>query len=242
MTGPVDVVVAIPAHNEEDTIGDCLTTVGVALDHARREGAVARAVVAVGAHRCEDETVSRAQERLDHLDGVGIIVDAQSWSTVAEVRQGAVAAALHHVARPRSTLLLNTDADSLVPEDWITGMLASMVSIRASAATGMVELIGWEAPPAARLAYDAAIARGIHGTSHAHVYGANLAVSLAAFVTVGGFRPMVHGEDRDLVARLRAAGHTIATPFYPRVLTSGRLTPRCPAGLGAFLKRLVAQA
>lgn len=242
MSLPVDLVVAIPAHDEEATIGACLDAVAEAVASARRTGAVKDAVVSVAAHRCEDATSLEARDVLGRAHLRGVVTDDPRSTTIGEVRQVAVSAALPMVTRPLSTLLLNTDADSLVPSDWVTGMLDAMRTGRARGAAGMVELHGWTAPPAARRAYAEAIRSGIRGTGHSHVYGANLAVWLPTFQALGGFKALSTGEDRDLVARLRAAGHAVATPLYPRVLTSARLDPRCPDGLGAFLNRLVAKA
>ncbi|MDO5495160.1 MAG: glycosyltransferase family 2 protein, partial [bacterium] len=94
------------------------------------------------------------------------------------------------------------------------------------------------APEAARAEYARMVAAGIHGDTHEHVYGANLVVRLDAYLEVGGFERLDHGEDHRLVQRLREAGHRVATPLAPVVRTSGRITPRCPDGLGALLARL----
>ena len=135
----------------------------------------------------------------------------------------------------------NTDADSWVPPDWISATLSAMRAADAVAAAGLVEVVGWRAPASARRAYHALIEAGLHPWGHDHVYGANLAVRLDAYVTVGGFPARDHGEDHALVARLRSAAYRVATPRTPRVRTSGRTTGRCPDGLGALLGRLASQ-
>jgi hypothetical protein len=299
VTRPVrtDVVVAIPAHNEQDLLPGCLEAVLAAIAHAQAEGAVGRAVVAVAAHRCTDRTAHVARYRLAaaaaHHDGSArddgsgghgtaggmagpptawdwVVVEDHDSATVAEVRRSAIEAATdrldhlraqgrgpgfptgslgrgpgggqHAGGTPEAVWLFNTDADSRVPPEWITGMLRVAAREGSSAVAGLVEVADWHAHPQARHAYDVLVARGIQGSRHDHAYGANLAVRLDAHQAVGGFTARPHGEDRDLLHRLRAAGFGVATPLSPRVTTSGREEPRCPDGLGALLHRLSCEA
>nr|NLD41062.1 glycosyltransferase [Actinomycetales bacterium] len=239
MTWAIDVVVAIPAQDEEETIGDCLDSVLAAAEEARRVGLLGHAGVAVVAHACGDETARVARQRLDGAAVSGAVVEDHVSRTIAEVRRRAVAAAMAAGPfRPTRTWVFNTDADSLVPPDWFTGMHGATVREDAAGAAGMVEVWDWAAPAAARAEYGQIIARGIHGDSHDHVYGANLVLRLDAYLEVGGFEPVEHGEDHGLVRRIRAAGHRVATPLTPVVRTSGREDARCPNGLGALLRRL----
>lgn len=241
MMPTVDVVVAIPAHNEEEFLPDCLDAVLTALTHARDVGLLRDAVISVVAHHCTDATSTVAREILG-MDGAstgsvrGIVAEDGYAATIADVRRLAVDAGLPHVRRGQDTWVFSTDADSLPPRDWITGTLAAAGP--AAAVAGMVELFGWNASDDARAAYDRIIAHGIHGQHHDHVYGANLAVRLDAYLDVGGFAPVPHGEDHALVDALREASYTVATPLHPVVLTSGREQPRCPDGLGALLRTL----
>ena len=237
----VDVLIAIPAHDEERTLPRCLGHVLAAIEHARAEGAAAAATVAVAAHRCSDRTEQLARAILAAAPVRAVVLTDPDSPTIADVRRAAVGAALTGVTDPARTWLFNTDADSWVPPDWIPGLLAACRRAGAVGAAGMVEVEGWQASERAREAYAAIIAAGVHGSNHDHVYGANLAVRLDAYLAVGGFTAHRHGEDHDLVARLRATGHRVATPVVPRVITSGRLDPRCDQGLGALLRSLAAR-
>lgn len=237
---PVNVVVAVPAHNEEELLPDCLEGVLTALDHARSTGKMDRGVVAVGAHRCADRTVEMARRTLaSSLPATDwTVVEDMTSTTVAGVRREAVDAGSRLLDRADGAWLFNTDADSLVPAEWITSTLRAATKERAVAVAGLVSLMDWNPAPTVRQTYEALVSRGIHATGHDHVYGANLAVRLDAYRAVGGFALLLHGEDHDLLRRVRTAGLKVATPLAPLVQTSGRVDPRCPAGLGALLRQL----
>lgn len=244
MIRPVDVIVAIPAHHEEELLPGCLDHALEAVRQARSEGCVGRAVVSVAAHHCTDRTAEVARLRLASAPpGVEwVVLEDRESATVAEVRRTAVNAAVPLLADTAGAWLFNTDADSLVPPGWITEGLQVAAREQAEAVAGLVEVQDWTAGPLVRRAYDALVARGIHRSGHDHAYGANLAVGLRAYRSVGGFTPLPHGEDHDLLRRLRAAGFRVATPLSPRVATSGREDPRCPDGLGALLHRIAEAA
>ncbi|WP_313823187.1 glycosyltransferase family 2 protein [Citricoccus sp.] len=237
---PVDIIVAIPAHDEELLLPGCLDHVAAAVTWARAIGAVDRAVIAVAAHRCADRTAQVARARLTDAepDVEWIVIEDRASATVAEVRRTAVDAAVPLLGQSSSAWLFNTDADSLVPADWISSSLAVATADEADAVAGLVDLLDWNPPAAARHAYELLVTRGIHSAGHDHAYGANLVVRLDAYQTVGGFTPRSHGEDHDLLRRLGAARFRVATPMFPRVSTSGREDPRCADGLGSLLRRL----
>ncbi|MGJ3510009.1 glycosyltransferase [Enemella sp. A6] len=235
-----DVLVVIPAHNEEHAIRRCVSRVLAAVGQGRRAGLVDRATVVVVPHRCSDRTAELAALALAGQPVTGIVVPDTRSTTVAQVRRRGVEAGWTdaQAGTAERTWLFNTDADSWVPSDWITATLTTMRTDNAVAAAGLVDVVGWRASRAARRAYRALIQEGLHAGGHDHVYGANLVVRLDAYLAVGGFPHCEHGEDHALVARLRAAGYRVATPRTPRVATSGRTAGRCPDGLGALLGRL----
>ena len=136
--------------------------------------------------------------------------------------------------------LLSTDADSRVPLDWVASLLGPAERDDAVAVTGMVELVDWAATPAAREAYARIIEAGLRdGDHHDHVYAANLAVRLDAYLAVGGFPSVRHGEEAGLLAALRAAGLPVTSTQASVVHTSGRMPGRAAEGLGALLERMI---
>lgn len=77
---------------------------------------------------------------------------------------------------------------------------------------------------------------------HRHIHGANLGVSAAAYVAVGGFRPLASNEDVALVEALVAAKATVAWSAATRVVTNARLDFRAPQGFVATLRAVSLQA
>lgn len=233
-----EVLIAIPAHDEAAEIGSCLEHVARAVRLARERAVHVRISVAVAAHRCADDTFEVAVAALADLPGRHLVTRDEVSHTVGQVRARLVArAALQVRAGPERTWLLSTDADSLVPTDWVVDTLDAARRRQAVAVAGMVGLRGWDAPPEVRQRYQALVEAGVGPDGHTHVYGANLAVRLDAYQRVGGFGAG-HGEDQDLVDRLRAAGEHVVSSFTPLVWTSARHPGRAEHGLGALLQRM----
>ncbi|MDF2091116.1 glycosyltransferase family 2 protein [Knoellia sp. 3-2P3] len=237
-----DVLVAIPARDEEHRVTRCLDSVADALRHARRSAGVQRAALAVAVHRSTDQTAALVDHALAALPDLEVYrhTDADS-GTVGEVRRrlvSAAGAALGLASSPKAWVF-STDADSVVPTHWVSALLAHARAAEAHCIAGLVDLEGWRAHPAAAAAYGQIVRDGMAAVGHRHVYGANLAVRMDAYAAVGGFPAVAHGEDHDLVRSLRAGGHRVLAVREPAVLTSGRMPGRARHGLGDLLDRLV---
>lgn len=238
-----DVIVAVPARDEQRQVGECLASVAAALRQARETGTARRVAVAVAVHRSSDGTAAAVEESLAAMADLEVYhhVDEES-ATVGEVRHhlvSAACAALGLAARA-DRWLLSTDADSVVPLDWVTAMLAHADTAAARCVAGLVDLEGWQAHPAAATAYERIVRNGLEGAGHRHVYAANLAVRLDAYAAAGGFPFVVHGEDHGLVSRVRDLGGTVLPVHAPVVRTSGRMPGRARHGLGDLLLTLTA--
>lgn len=235
---PVDLLVAIPAHDEQGSITGCLLSVAAAVRHAVAAGHVRRPLIAVAAHRCSDATGATALNTMTALP-VPFLLDTDADSrTVGEVRARLVDRVASRHRLSGSGWLFNTDADSTVPLDWVTSTVERLQSAGAVAAAGMVEVMGWTASPVAHRRYRQIIEAGVGAHGHSHVYGANLAVRQDAYRSVGGFRSVPHGEDQDLIDRLRDDGLPVLSTFTPMVTTSGRMPGRAAHGLGRLLAEL----
>ena len=140
---------------------------------------------------------------------------------------------------PETVWLATTDADSVVPDDW----LAHHLELRRGGADGCAGTIvvdSWHDHPAStQHAFEAQYRPGGQlGFGHPHVHGTNLGVSMAAYLDAGGFSPLATGEDHALWRALLGAGRrVVATPAAP-VTTSGRRRGRSPAGFAGTLVRL----
>jgi len=125
-----------------------------------------------------------------------------------------------------------TDADSVVPPDW----LARQLQCGASAFCGVVAVGDWlDYPQAMREQF----LQGEHAVDgHPHVHGANMGFSAVAYRQSGGFAPLATGEDVALIQAMHGAGMRVARLASPRVMTSARRHARAPHGFSDFLRRL----
>lgn len=235
------VLVCVPAHDEAAEIGATVAHLARAVSEAAAAGVTG--AVAVAAHRCSDQTEELARCALEQVPWPSYVVHDLTSRTVGAVRAGLVSELLRTSLEPPTgrTWLFHTDADSHVPPEWIRTTVQTARATGAVAVTGMVDLRDWRPTSAVRERYRRLIAAGLHVRSgeltHDHVYGANLAVRLDAYLRVGGFRD-VNAEDQDLVDRLRAGGAHVAATLEPVVATSARTPGRAMIGLGALLAGL----
>lgn len=223
---PEEIVVVIPAHNEEDLIGSCLASMHRAAD------AVAVPVrVVVILDGCTDAT---AQEVCSGLAG------ARSAPRVRaiEVNLRDVGAARGYgfaVAGcgPR-TWFATTDADSVVPPHWLAAQLEAAREY--DLFVGTVEVVDWSGRAAGvRLCHESAYTAR---PGHRHIHGTSLGISATAYRAVGGFRARRVGEDVALVESCVAAGLSIAWSDAAPVVTSARRSLRTGGGFGARLTEL----
>ncbi len=237
---PADVLVAIPAHDEQDTVEACLISVLASIGAAREGGAIDRAAVAVAADRCTDRTAVIARRVLAGTDLPTMIWSNDRPMPVGMIRTALIRRAAAQLGLPLDpgTWVFSTDADTSVPAGWIADGLA--FAGEEPVLLGLVDLaedarISHEA----RAAHDRIVAAGINTDgSHNHAYAANLAVRADAFTRLGGFPAVANGEERALAVAAREAGLPVRTSARWRVTTSARTTGRAAGGLAALLHRL----
>ncbi len=161
-----------------------------------------------------------------------VVVDAAS---VGVARGAGIArvAALADDQPPERVLVVSTDADCVVPDLWL-------VDLHALAAAGYDLVVGSVHPDPDDLPLRVLERwRERHRRPRAHVHGANLAFTLAAYARSGGLRPVDLHEDVLLVEAMRAAGCRWTTSTS--VQTSGRTTSRVRGGFATYLADLVAE-
>jgi glycosyltransferase involved in cell wall biosynthesis len=207
--------VVIPARDEEDLIGRCLVAVLESAQHVSVP--VDIVVVADG---CLDRTTSIARA----FRGVRVL-EIES-SNVGTARATGAQAALARGAQ----WLANTDADSVVPQNWLSHQLA-LATAGWDVVVGTVRPDFEELTPEQRHAW---LATHRVGEPNGHVHGANLGVRASAYAAAGGYRTLPEHEDVDLVTRL-ADFRSIASDGA-EVITSARRFGRTPGGYARFLR------
>ncbi|QNP49147.1 glycosyltransferase [Diaphorobacter aerolatus] len=210
--------VLIPARNEEATLEACLKSVRASATHARGKGLDVHVVVTLD--QCTDDSDPIARQWAD---------------TVLQTDVGNVGLARKMAADRLIALgvdwIASTDADSVVPKDWLWAQHACDADVFC----GIVKVENWED-------YDSAVVAAFHATiptdGHPHIHGANLGLSARAYRLSGGFQPAQAHEDVELIRRCEAAGLQIARLIEPAVTTSARRDARARGGFGDFLLEL----
>ncbi|MDR5763225.1 glycosyltransferase family A protein [Caballeronia sp. LZ035] len=211
--------IIIPAHNEEDFLHRCLrSAVAAAADPALGGEPVQIIVVA---DQCSDAT-ERIATRFP------VITLTIFEGNVGAARAAGAAYALGLGAR----WLAFSDADTLVPNDWLSSQLAC----QADAVCGVIDVHDWT-PEDTFVQQDFSEVY-FPKEGHRHIHGANLGVSALAYQLAGGFQHYASHEDVDLVRRLEQSGASICWTAKTKVSTSARKSFRAPAGFGATLARV----
>lgn len=224
LTAAVGVVV--PAHDEQALVGDCLAALAVA---AGQPGLPPVHVVVV-ADSCRDATAQVAQ-------AAGAEVIEVDERNAGAARARGFAFITKRSAVPVEALwLATTDADSRVPPGWLIRQLQRRQA-GWDAVVGTVQIEDWAGhPPSTERRFAALYGR--QRDDHPHVHGANLGLSAAAYLHVGGFPPLALAEDHALVAALERSGLLVARVGDVAVTTSARRDPRAAGGFGELLSAL----
>ncbi|HEV7979432.1 glycosyltransferase [Amycolatopsis sp.] len=228
--------VVVPAHDEAEFIGPCLRALRRALSELPAR--IDRAVCVV-ADRCADDTAEMARREFTGWSS-GLVTVTGAAGSIGEVRDLGM-------RRVRSvlpghddseTLLLGTDADTVVAPDWACRHL-DRVSRGSHAIAGFAKLDESSSLTTdAQLRYNQVLSDARQPAGHGNVYGANLGVRADAYSSVGGFRPLSTGEDHDLWRRLGQAGYRLSYAADTLVTTSARLRGRATGGLADLLYSL----
>jgi hypothetical protein len=229
--------VVLPVHNEEDLLTDALEAIDHAFSHIAHEGTACRTVVVLDACSDASAAISRRWAReLRRRGGPHDAVVARSRSAaVGSARRAGAAALLRAWSRtdPRNIWLATTDADSRVPESWLSAQMAAHEG-GADLWTGRVDVEDWSNfQPATALTWQASYDREV-----VPVHGASLGFNAQIYLNVGGFPAVRTGEDRALFRAIIDGGGAACADGAMRVITSGRRQARAPMGFAAVLTGL----
>lgn len=225
-----DVLVVVPARNEEQLLPGCLDSLDAAHATLARADPAIRVTTVVVLDRCTDASAE--------------LVDARSWvhaarseaGCVGAARRLGVAAAIGFAGRPDpgATWIASTDADSVVPPHWLSRQLEL-------ACAGADLVLGTVVPEVRGVdpeLIDAWHARHLLTDGHPYVHGANLGVRLSIYLQAGGFAELPVHEDVRLVEAIRRDGGAVVSTASAPVVTSGRFEARAPEGFASYLRAL----
>lgn len=221
---PAQLAVVVPVHDEEQLLAACLRSVETAAAAARAAGAAVEVFVVLDA--CSDASASIASE----FDVQVVPIDAHN---VGAARRAGTHAAL----RGAPDWIAHTDADTVVPSNWLTHQLDLL-------ADGADVMLGNVRPDFSGLSHaHAALWHATHppGVANGNVHGANLGIRSSVYRAVGGFAPLAEHEDVALVDAARAIGARVVATAACEVVTSGRFVGRTPGGYAAFLRGVDAE-
>lgn len=228
MSARLGIAVVIPVHNEEEMLAACLDSVQDAADAARERFPLAVVVVL---DACTDRSADIAAR-------YPFTVVRTSANLVGAARRAGIErarAALGAVDR-RSLWIAGTDADSVVPQNWITH--------QAELALGGADvMLGTVRPDFAGLTREHVEhwhATHPPGIANGNVHGANLGIRGSVYDAALGFDPVPEHEDVLLVDRARAMGAVVVASAGCCVQTSSRFIGRTPGGYSAFLRNQAA--
>ena len=218
------IAVVVPVNDEERALPRCLHALTIA---AARVAMPVAVMVVLDA--CTDRSAAvTAEFRTQGVEA--ITVDEHCVGAARAAGMTALLDRLGHTG----TWLATTDADSVVPPDWLSAQLR-YAKAGAGVVAGTIAVDDWEdrddsIRDRATTDYRAA--------PHRHVHGANMSFAASAYRAAGGFRPVTFDEDVALVAAFQANGEPIAWATDLPVVTSARRDARAPRGFASYLTEL----
>jgi len=238
------IAVAIPALNEAERIAACLS----AILRQRRGACVSSIGIFVLANNCADQTagIIRAQfpEDCVQLREVSLIKphDHAGWA-----RRLSIECAAQTLVKPTDVLMC-TDADTIVAEDWVVRNLAHLdKGFDAVAGFALPHFPEWQQlEPAHRVRFNrlrkyhtllAYLRSARHANSHdpwpRHEYegGASIAMTLGMYQRISELPTPPIGEDKAVFEAVRKVGGRIRHPRDVRAFTSCRYDGRASGGM-----------
>jgi glycosyltransferase involved in cell wall biosynthesis len=218
------VLVVVPARDEEERIGAMIDSVRASADHLAQISPGLPVRILVVADGCSDATVELAR-------AAGAEVLELESCGVGAARSAGIATSLASVTAPAEQVwIANTDADTVVPRDWLAAHVEH--ARHHDALLGTVRPLPEDLTPEAYARWSEVRARE---ESIGSIHGANLGVRASAYLDAGGFGSEPLHEDVLLVERLRASGARIGATDRGEVVTSGRRDNRVEGGYGRYL-------
>lgn len=242
-------VVAIPVKNEEERLSLCLAALS-------RQPVLADHIVLL-LNNCIDESAMAARCAPPCARNLHI-VECSLLPAVAGTGVARSLAMDYAASLIVKGVLLTTDADAIVGDEWIEANLRA-ISSGADAVCGMAVIDPMDA---------AAIPVHLHEDDarevafgylldeirsiivpdpadtwprHAEDSGASIAITASMYRKIGGLPNVLSGEDRALIERLRSFGARVRHDPSIAVVVSGRLEGRAQGGMAETIRRRIIQ-
>lgn len=164
-----------------------------------------------------------------------IVVDNASTDNTAEIAKNYQAHVLYEPKRgivfarragfrqASSEIIASTDADTLVPANWLSQIEKALIDKKYSGVVGAYTLCNTNTLSKKLIKLLIPFFRTADRLLGAHFAGANFAVRKTAYNEVGGFKTeFLTGEDLDLSYRLRKRGYELKVAYHILVRTSAR--------------------
>lgn len=232
-------VVVVPVHDEELLLDECLSALADATSAA---GVDTEVVIVLDA--CTDSSPSIAHGWAREVGATVVTLNrrnvgaarAAGFRSSTSTPHSAALLAGESVTGAPHTWFATTDADSVVPEHWLSSQLEH-AHRGAHVVAGTVSADFGAASADLKMAYDADY--GVHlASGHNHVHGANLGMRAAAYWCVGGFADIATDEDVELIARFDEAAIDVLYADDAPVSTSTRRVGRAPGGFSRHIRAL----
>jgi GT2 family glycosyltransferase len=241
-------VVAIPVRDEEQRLSACLAALA-------RQTVPAHEILVL-LNNCRDGSLDVAKSYALHMDNLTILECnlAGAAACAGEARRRVLNEA---ATRAGEGIILTSDADAIVPDDWISHNI-SLIAEGAEVVCGRAVIAPAEAAAipahlhemqareeACCAALDHLIATidpdpADPWLRHQENSGASIAVTAAALRRAGGPPAIGRGEDRALIAALMQVDARIRHAPGLTVTVSGRLVGRADGGMAATISRRLA--
>lgn len=216
------VLIVVPVHDEAALLDGCLTALSTAVA-AVDIACEARIVL----DACTDGSAAIAARHpfpVVHVDA-----GAVGAARASGIRQAM--AALAHVPADR-VWIANTDADSVVPQNWLRAQVAA-ADAGADVVLGTVRPDFDDLSPRHRRLW---LETHTPGLPTGNTHGANLGLRASTYLAAGGFALVGEHEDVQLVDACRRIGASLLASDAAEVITSGRFVGRTPGGYAGFLR------
>ncbi len=245
-------VVAIPVRDEAERIGGCLAALArqsVPTDH-----------IVLLLNNCTDRTADlvrglpQAHHRLHIIESK--LDESLASAGFARALAMKHAASLAASSRNQEAVILTTDADAEVPENWVEANLRA-IEQGADAVCGMAVIDPLEALFIPRHLHEDDAREVAYGRlldeiasmvlpdpadpwpRHTEGSGASIAIRASMLREVGGMPCVPSGEDRALIERLRLIDARVRHDPRISVVVSGRIEGRAQGGMADTMRRRI---